>query len=85
MEASERGGLMQTGRSGRMLPAGNIEKIWLLDAGYGRLRMEILFDNRDYSSIELHDFSIIRTAATAAVDIPIVRDRLDGMAFPAFR
>lgn len=68
------------------IAASTIEKIWLLSMGHGRLRMEILFQNRDYSMIDLRSFNIIRRSNTfSAVDVPIVRTNEEGMVFPAFK
>ena len=68
------------------IAAKTIQKLWLLSAPEGRWRLEILFANNDYSLIELGSFSIIRRSAKeTAVDVPIVRARIDAMAFPAFK
>ena len=68
------------------VPARLVTKIWLLKTPEGRLRMEILYENRDYASIDVRDFSLIRSSpGTTAVDVPFVRSSIDGMAFPAFR
>jgi hypothetical protein len=66
------------------VPAKNITRIWLVAMGHGELRLEILFENRDFSSVHVRDFSIIRRSNSLnAVDVPIVRTTLEGMAFPA--
>jgi hypothetical protein len=68
------------------IPARNISKIWLVVMDHCQARLEILFENRDYSMIECEGFSIIRRSGShSAVDVPIVRTRTAGMAFPLFR
>lgn len=63
-----------------------VTKIWLLKSPEGDLRMEILYENRDYSSIAISSFSLIRSSAgLTAVDVPIQRGSIESMAFPAFR
>ena len=66
--------------------ASAIAKLWLVSMGHGRMRLELLYQNRDYSQVDLRGFSIIRRSnAYAAVDIPIIRTTVSGMAFPAFK
>ena len=68
------------------VPARLLTRVWLLKTPEGRLRMEILYENRDYTSVDIRDFSIIRSSpGNAAVDVPIVRASIDGMAFPGFK
>jgi hypothetical protein len=68
------------------IPARLLKRVWLLKTPEGRLRMELLFENLDYSSIDIRDFSIIRSSAgQTAIDIPIVRGSIDRMAFPAMK
>ncbi|MCC6782467.1 MAG: hypothetical protein IT457_06465 [Planctomycetes bacterium] len=68
------------------VPARNLSKIWLLKDEDGDLRMEILYQNRDYSSLAIRDFSVIRSSPSAvAVDVPIVRTTISGMAFPEMK
>ena len=68
------------------IPARLLTKVWILKTEEGRLRMEILFENRDYTTIELRDFSVIRASpGLSPVDVPFVRATIDGMAFPAFK
>ncbi len=68
------------------VPARNIAKLWILKDEDGDLRMEILYQNRDYSSLAIRDFSVIRSSAAAvAVDVPIVRATIAAMAFPEMK
>ncbi|MGE0142479.1 MAG: hypothetical protein AB7I19_04390 [Planctomycetota bacterium] len=68
------------------IPARNIAKVWLLKDEDGDLRLEILFQNRDYSSVAVSDFSLIRSSPSAvAVDVPFVRRSIQGMQFPAMK
>lgn len=68
------------------VPARLLTKVWLLKTSEGRLRMEILYENRDYASVDVRDFSIIRSSPGAtSVDVPFVRASIGGMAFPAFK
>ncbi|MFO1054168.1 MAG: hypothetical protein U1F36_18275 [Planctomycetota bacterium] len=68
------------------IPARNITKLWLLKDEDGDLRMEVLYQNRDYSSLAIRDFSLIRSApAATAVDVPIVRTSINGMTFPEMK
>jgi len=67
------------------VPARNIARLQLLVGPEGDMRMEILYQNRDYASVVVRDFAIIRTSATAtATDVPVVRTGFAAMAFPAF-
>lgn len=68
------------------VPARNIAKIWLLKDEDGDLRMELLYQNRDYSSLSIRDFSLIRSSpAAVAVDVPVVRTSISGMTFPEMK
>ncbi len=68
------------------VPARNLTKIWLLRDEDGDLRMELLYQNRDYSSLAIRDFSVIRSSPSAiAVDVPVVRTTMAGMAFPEMK
>ena len=68
------------------IPARLLTKVWLLKTEDGRMRMEILFKTRDYTSVDIRDFSVIRTSpGSAAVDVPFVRASIDSMAFPSFK
>lgn len=68
------------------VPARDIARIHLLATVEDRLRMEIVYQNRDYSSIAIRDFSVIRTSPTVtASDVPVMRGRFETMAFPGFR
>lgn len=68
------------------IPARNIAKVWLLKDEDGDLRLELLFQNRDYSSVAVRDFSLIRSSPSAvAVDVPFVRRSISGMQFPAMK
>lgn len=68
------------------VPARLLTKVWLLKTPEGQLRMELLFENRDYSSVEVRNFSLIRSASgTTAVDVPFVRGSIEDMAFPSFK
>ncbi len=68
------------------IPASTITKIWLIADSDGDLRMEVSYENGDYSSLELHDFHIIRRSnSLASVDVPVVRTDMSGLAFPGFK
>ncbi|MHC5064955.1 MAG: hypothetical protein ACYTG5_13395 [Planctomycetota bacterium] len=68
------------------IPASTISKIWLIADSDGDLRMELSYENGDYSSLELHDFHIIRRSSNlASVDVPVVRTDMSGLAFPSFK
>ncbi|MBK8980549.1 MAG: hypothetical protein IPM29_31995 [Planctomycetes bacterium] len=68
------------------VPARNISRMWFLATREDRLRIEILYENRDFSSVEVSDFHMIRSSPSAsAVDVPVVRSRFAGMAFPSFQ
>lgn len=68
------------------IPGRLLQKIWLLKTPEGRLRMELLYENLDYSSVDVRDFTIIRSSpGQTAVDVPIVRAGIDAMAFPGMR
>ena len=68
------------------IPAATITKMWLIADSDGDLRMELSYENGDYSSLELHDFHIIRRSSNlASVDVPVVRSDMSGLAFPSFK
>jgi hypothetical protein len=68
------------------IPARLLNKIWLLKTPEGQLRMELLYENLDYASIDVGMFALLRSRpGMTSVDIPIVRASIDGMAFPAMR
>lgn len=68
------------------VPASRINRIALLRTADDRLRLEILFENKDYSLFVADEFHILRSAPNmTAVDVPVVRDDFAAMAFPAFR
>lgn len=68
------------------IPASKITKIWLIAESDGDLRLELSYENGDYSSLELHDFHLIRRHNNlASVDVPVVRSDMSGLAFPSFK
>ncbi|MEO0480930.1 MAG: hypothetical protein AAF196_15770 [Planctomycetota bacterium] len=68
------------------IPATLIAKLWLTVANNGSLRVEILYENNDFQSVSVRDFTIVRVSTgQAAVEVPIIRDRLSGLAFPELR
>jgi hypothetical protein len=68
------------------IPARLLNKMWLLKTPEGQLRMELLYENLDYASIDVRTFSLLRSRpGVTSIDIPIVRASIDGMAFPAMR
>lgn len=72
----------------RDIPASTIKKIWLLTEERGRLRIEVSYENGDYSSMEIADFHVIRASlngSVPSVDVPVQRTGVDGMAFPEFK
>ena len=57
----------------------------LVSAETGLMRMELLHENNDYSSVQVQDFHLIRrSSAASSADVPVVRTQVEGMAFPAF-
>lgn len=68
------------------IPASRLTKVWLLRTVEDRMRLELLYENKDYSQITVDEFHVLRSAPnTSAVDVPVVRAEIDAMAFPAFR
>lgn len=68
------------------IPARLLSKLWLLKTPEGQLRLEILYENLDYASIDVRMFSLLRSRpGMTSIDVPIVRASIDGMAFPAMR
>jgi len=68
------------------VPASTITKIWLIADSDGDLRMEISYENGDYSSLAINDFHVIRRSSNlASVDVPVVRSDMSGLAFPGFK
>ncbi len=63
--------------------ASTITKLWLLTSPRGEMRLEILYENGDYSMIQVTNMDFIRRMPGAtAVNVPIVRSGMEGMAFP---
>ena len=57
----------------------------LLAQETGLMRMELVYENNDYSSVEMRDFHLIRrSSAASSADVPVVRSLIQGMSFPAF-
>lgn len=80
--------LQYTNSSGKVMeiPASTVTKIWLLADTEGGLRMEIAYENGDFSSLQIQDFHVIRRSSKlASVDVPVVRTDISGMAFPGFK
>lgn len=68
------------------VPASTITKIWLIADSDGDLRMEIAYENGDFSSLAIGDFHVIRRSNNlASVDVPVVRSDMSGLAFPGFK
>ncbi len=68
------------------VPARNMSRLYVLRGAEDQIRLEILFENRDYSSVETREFHLIRSSAqVSAVDVAVVRDHFGGMAFPGFK
>ena len=68
------------------IPARLLTKMWLLKTPEGQLRLELLYENLDYASIDIRTFSLLRSRpGMTSIDVPIVRASIDGMAFPAMR
>ena len=57
----------------------------LLAEDTGLMRMELVYENNDYSSFEIRDFHLIRrSSASGSADVSVTRSRIQGMSFPAF-
>ena len=57
----------------------------LLAEDTGLMRLELVYENNDYSSVELSDFHLIRrSSASGSADVSVIRSRVQGMSFPAF-
>ena len=68
------------------IPARLLTKMWLLKTPEGQLRLELLYENLDYASIDIRTFPLLRSRpGMTSIDVPIVRASIDGMAFPAMR
>lgn len=70
----------------REITAGTLAKVWITVFDEGAIRIEILYANKDYESLAVNSFAVIRTSADAtSVDVPFVRDEKSGFAFPNLR
>lgn len=70
----------------RTVSARRITKLWLLKGAEGQVFLELLYENRDYSFVAVREFHVIRRSSTvSSVDVPVIRDHFDAMAFPSFR
>lgn len=68
------------------IPARLLTKMWLLKTPEGQLRLELLYENLDYASIDIRMFTLLRSRpGMTSIDVPIVRASIDGMAFPEMR
>jgi hypothetical protein len=68
------------------IPARLLTKMWLLKTPEGQLRLELLYENLDYASIDIGMFSLLRSRpGMTSTDVPIVRASISGMAFPEMR
>lgn len=70
----------------REIRAGDLRSIHLLLAEQtGLMRMELVYENNDYSSVEVRDFHLIRrSSAASTADVPVLRSLIQGMSFPGF-